>query len=82
MNRSIKNPWVLLLLLVTGAIVGSAITGVLTMVPYIHSMVSVGIDPPAVVDLHFFTLTFGFKIALGPLAALGMILGLLVYRRI
>jgi hypothetical protein len=82
MNRSAKSPWVLLLLLITGALVGSALTQSLSMVPYIQSTASFGITPPAVLDLYFATLTFGFSITLGPLTALGMILGLLIYRRI
>lgn len=82
MNRSAKSPWVLLLLLIAGAMVGSAVTESLSTVPYIHSTASFGIDPPAVLDLHFARLTFGFRVILGPLTALGMVLGLLIYRRI
>ena len=80
--RSARSPWILLLLLIAGALVGSAIAQSLSMVPYIHSTASFGITPPAVLDLHFASLTFGFSITLGPLTALGMILGLVIYRRI
>jgi len=62
--------------------VGSAVAQSLSMVPYINSTASFGIDPPAVLDLHFAKLTFGFSMTLGPLTALGMVLGLMIYRRI
>lgn len=70
-----------MLLLIAGALVGSAIAEALNMVPYIHSTASFGVHPPAVLDLHFATVTFGFAVKLGPLTALGMVLGLLIYRR-
>lgn len=82
MSRSSKSPWVLLLLLLAGAMAGSAVAQSLSMVPYINTSASFGINPPAVLDLHFATVTFGFNITLGPLTALGMVLGLLIYRRI
>lgn len=82
MRSSRKSPWILLLLLITGALVGSAIAEALSMVPYINSVASFGINPPAVLDLHFASITFGFLISLGPLTALGMVLGFLIYNRI
>ncbi|VFU12480.1 conserved hypothetical protein [anaerobic digester metagenome] len=32
--------------------------------------------------MHFLNLTFGFTFSLGPLTALGLILGYLVYRKV
>ncbi|MCF8010548.1 MAG: DUF4321 domain-containing protein [Clostridiales bacterium] len=82
MTRNAKSAWILLLLLIAGAMIGSAVSNSLSEIPYINATANFGISPPAVLDLHFASITFGFNVTLGPLTALGMVLGILIYRRI
>jgi hypothetical protein len=80
--KSYANIWVLVLLLLIGGLVGSAFGNALApMVPWLKSTSTFGLEP-ATVDLEFFKLTFGFMFALGPLTALGLIAGYLIYRRV
>ncbi|MDD2443916.1 MAG: DUF4321 domain-containing protein [Desulfotomaculaceae bacterium] len=74
--------WVLVLLLLTGALVGSAVGDALAPVlPWLKSTSDIGLRP-STLDLRFLNLTIGFTFTLGPLTALGLILGYVVYRRI
>lgn len=80
--RNSRSPWVLLLLLITGGLAGSAAAGAIAPVlPFVKSTAGFGLAP-ATLDLHFLKVTFGFNMALGPLTALGLILGYLVYRKL
>ncbi|TEB07324.1 hypothetical protein Psch_00871 [Pelotomaculum schinkii] len=85
MARSIKNTgsvWVLVLLLLVGGLSGGALGNALApSLPWLNSTTQVGLKP-STLDLQFFNLTFGFTFALGPLTALGMILGYIVYRKL
>lgn len=85
MARSIKNTgsiWVLILLLLIGGLTGGAIGNALAPVlPWLNSTTQVGLKP-STLDLQFFNLTFGFTFALGPLTALGLIIGFIVYRKL
>ncbi len=80
--RSVKSPWLLFLLLLAGGLAGSAFSGVLSdMLPVLASTGKVGLRP-ATLDLQFMQLTFGFTVDLGPVTALGIVLGYLVYRKL
>lgn len=80
--RTGRNAFVLFLLLLSGALIGSAIESVLPpALSLLRSAASFGLQP-STLDLHFMQLTFGFSIALGPLPALGLILGYVVWNRI
>ncbi len=80
--RGTRSPWVLLLLLLAGAVAGSAFNGAVAgIIPVLASSAQIGIRD-FTLDLHFMRLTFGFIIDLSPLTALGMVLGYLVYRKI
>jgi len=85
MARSIKNTgsiWVLVLLLLIGGLTGGAVGNALSpFLPWLNSTTQVGLKP-STLDLQFFNLTFGFTFALGPLTALGLILGFIVYRKL
>ncbi len=77
-----KNFWLLIVLLLIGGLAGSAAANALDpFVPFVKSTAGIGFAP-VTVDLHFMTLSIGFKMALGPLTALGLIIGYWVYRRI
>ena len=61
---------------------GSALGDALApYVPWLKAGSTIGLKP-STLDLHFINLTFGFTFSLGPLTALGLILGYLVYRKI
>lgn len=80
--RSGGSAAILFLLLLTGALIGGAIEGLLpASLAVLKHAATFGLQP-STLDLHFMTATFGFSIALGPLTALGLILGYLVWRRI
>jgi hypothetical protein len=85
MARSFKssgNWWVLVLLLLIGGLSGSALGDALApSVPLLKATSTIGLKP-STLDLRFLNLTFGFTFSLGPLTALGLILGYLVYRKI
>jgi len=80
--RGNGNIWVLILLLLVGGLCGGALGNALAPVlPWLNATSQVGLKP-STLDLHFLNITFGFTFALGPLTALGMILGYIVYRRL
>ncbi|BAF58995.1 MAG: DUF4321 domain-containing protein [Pelotomaculum sp.] len=80
--KSYGSIWVLVLLLLVGGLAGSAAGNALApAVPWLRAASVIGLEP-STLDLHFFKLTFGFTIALGPLTALGLIIGYLAYRRL
>ncbi|WP_424659629.1 DUF4321 domain-containing protein [Desulfofundulus sp.] len=65
-----------------GALLGDALGVVLIpLLPVLKPFSSVGLAP-ATLDLHFIRLTFGFTLTLGPLTALGLLLGYLLYRKL
>ncbi|MFZ5647049.1 MAG: DUF4321 domain-containing protein [Bacillota bacterium] len=80
--KSSKNITVLIILLIIGGLAGSAAADALgPYLPAVKSKASIGFEP-ATLNLHFVTLTGGFKMALGPLTALGLIIAYWVYRKL
>ena len=80
--RSYGSIWVLVLLLLIGGLAGSALGDALApALPWLKSTSAIGLKP-STLDLRFINFTFGFTFALGPLTALGLILGYVVYRKI
>lgn len=80
--KSYGSGWILALLILIGGLTGSAVGDALAQVlPWLKSTSLIGLKP-STLDLRFLNITFGFTFALGPLTALGMILGYVVYRRI
>lgn len=85
MAKSVKSygsVWILVFLILIGGLTGSAVGDTLApALPWLKSTSLIGLKP-STLDLRFLHITFGFTFALGPLTALGMILGYVVYRRI
>jgi hypothetical protein len=80
--KSTKSPWILVALLLIGGLAGTAAADALgPHVPYLKSAAKIGFDP-FTLDLRFMSLTVGFKMGLGILTALGLIIGYWVYRRL
>ena len=77
-----KGVPVLILLLLIGGLAGSAAADALgSYVPFVKSAAKIGFEP-STLDLHFMNITLGFKMALGPLTALGLIIGYWIYRKL
>jgi len=83
--KTYKSPWILLILLIAGGIVGNAVgKALIPLVPFLKVLsanATVGFGP-VTLNLDFLTLTLGFSLALGPFTAVGIIVGYLVYRRL
>jgi len=76
-----RSPWLLVAFMLVGAVAGSLADSLLVpTVPQLKNIFSVGLRP-ATLDLHFLSLTFGFSLAMGPLALAGLVLGYIIYRR-
>jgi len=84
-GNSRQGPWILLILLVGGSILGGWIGALLGHyypgIPIIYQSQSVGL-PTTTLDLQVFTLTLGFTLRFSLLSLLGMGLGLLAYRQL
>ena len=71
----------LTLLLIAGGIVGSACSNLAgSLFPILNATKQIGLSPSSL-DLQVLKITFGFSVALGPLTALGMVLGYLIYKK-
>lgn len=80
--KSTRSPWILVALLLIGGLAGTAAADTLgPYVPFLKSTAKIGFNP-FTLDLRFMSLTLGFKMGLGVLTALGLILGYWVYRKI
>lgn len=77
-----RSPWMLVILLLFGAIVGSIIGDVLGSTwAVLKQSKSIGLQPPITLDLYVFQVTFGFLFKVNLASALGMILAYVFYRR-
>lgn len=80
--RGSKGAMKLILLLLAGGLVGSALSDVLTKaIPIAVATQKIGLQPTTL-DLGFMQFTIGLLVVLGPGTALGLILGYLAYRKI
>ncbi len=78
--RRDRNPWILFLILLFGAISGSAVGHILSKyVPLLGVSIGGGLEPPVTLNLIVLTLTFGIKIAVNVGTALGVILAMMLY---
>lgn len=77
-----RNAWLLLLLLLAGGVAGSAVGAAMaSFAPILNNSFNIGLGHTTF-DLKFFSLSFGFHMAVGPLTALGFLLGYLAYRKL
>lgn len=79
-----KTNVVLLIVLAVGAVIGSVINHLLEgHVPDVLTQtVSVGLTPPAHLDLAVFELDFGFLVELSFCTILGLVIAMLVFRKL
>lgn len=89
MAKKLDSVIALLVILILGALIGSVIGDVIgALVPggYVAAIVSQGITPgiapPAVLDLKVLTLTLGATVRVNLASVLGIVLALLIYKRL
>jgi hypothetical protein len=87
--KKLDSVVVLLVIVILGALIGSVIGEVIgTLAPggYLEKVfsrgVNPGIAPPAVLDLKVITLTLGLTVKINLASLLGIVLALLIYRKL
>jgi hypothetical protein len=87
--KKLDSVVVLLVILILGALIGSVIGEVIgTLAPggYLEKVfsrgVNPGISPPAILDLKVITLTLGLTVKINLASLLGIVLALLIYRKL
>jgi hypothetical protein len=84
MKGNYRSPWILIILLILGGIIGSLIGDALSGIPALRVLAtstSVGL-PAATLQLDVLTLTLGFTAKINLFGVIGLILAFLVYRRL
>ena len=79
-----KKGWLLVVFLVLGSFLGSLLGQALGgIAPWLNlSSQAYGINPPLVLSLDMFTLTFGFSFRLTVAGVLGLIIALILFKRL
>ena len=78
-----KDVWVLLILLLTGVVLGGFIGNVTEGIPALSWLSfgeSFGLNTPLVLDFGILVVTFGLSIRITMAGIIGVVLALLVYR--
>ena len=82
-NFGNKNFWTLLLLLLSGIVLGGFIGSLASSVPFLSWLnfgQSFGLNDPLVLDLGVLIITFGLSIKITLASLIGVVLALIVYR--
>ncbi len=80
--KKVQGGMVLFLYLLVGGFIGSVLGEVLSsVIPILKEGISLGLNPPAQLNLWFLGITFGFYIKLNLAGALGMAVALVSWRR-
>lgn len=80
-----KNGWVLLVMLLSGIVLGGFI-GMLTVnisgLSWLNYGQSFGLQSPLVLDLGLLVLTFGLTIHISIASIIGVVLAIIIYRKL
>ena len=80
-----KNGWVLLIMLLSGIVLGGFI-GMLTAsvsgLGWLNYGQSFGLESPVVLDLGLLVLTFGLTIQISIARIIGVVLAIIIYRKL
>ena len=80
-----KNGWVLLIMLLSGIVLGGFI-GMLTAnvsgLSWLNYGQSFGLENPIVLDLGLLSLTFGLTIHISIASILGVVIAIIIYRKL
>lgn len=80
-----KSRWTLLIILLCGLVLGGFIgylcrnVGFLSWLSYGQTF---GLSKPVILDLGILVLTFGLKISINMASIIGIIIGILIYRKL
>lgn len=80
-----RNFWILLLLLMTGIVLGGFIGNLAAGIPWLSWLnfgQSFGLDSPLVLNLGMLVITFGLSVRITMASIIGVVAALLVYRYI
>ena len=78
-----KNFWILLLLLLSGIVLGSFIGDLAQNIPglsWLSFGQSFGLDSPLIINLGVIVITFGLTIRITMASIIGVVLALVIYR--
>ncbi len=80
---SIKGSnFIMIIMILAGGLTGSAVADAVGVyVPILKTIVKIGFEP-FILDLHFISLTLGFKMGFSILTAIGLVGGYWLYQKI
>lgn len=82
-NFGNKNFWILLLLLLSGIVLGGFIGSLASSVPFLSWLnfgQSFGFDSPLIINFGILVITFGLSIRITMASIIGVVLALITYR--
>ena len=80
-----KSGWVLLVMLLSGIVLGGflgMLTTNVTGLSWLNYGESFGLESPIVMDLGLLVLTFGLRIHISIASIIGVVLAILIYRKL
>lgn len=80
-----KNKWTLLLILLSGIVLGGFIGYLCKGVSWLKWLAfgqTFGLSAPVVLDLGIFVLTFGLTISINIASIIGIIIGIIIYKKL
>ena len=80
-----KNGWVLLIMLLSGIVLGGFIgmlTAIVSGLSWLNYGQSFGLESPVVLNLGLLVLTFGLTIQISIASIIGVVLAIIVYRKL
>jgi len=80
-----KNVWILLVVILSGLVVGGLLGNLASSVSWLEWLAygeSFGLSDPIVLDLNILQLTFGLMIDINIASIIGMVLAIFIYRKI
>ncbi len=81
--KSYQSPWVLVLLLIIGGLLGSIAGQLLgAQLPMFTKPLVVGINPPTTINLYVVSLTLGVTLKVSLATVVGFLLAYVIYRKL
>lgn len=80
-----KNNWALFLILFSGIVLGGflgMLTSNISFLSWLNYGMEFGLDEPIVLNLGIMVLTFGLKIKITIASIIGIIIGIIIYRKL